>query len=95
MKPVCVPCERFMRCKTTGFYFTEGMPAAARALPGKTEPEKWKPYKLWVGDLYECPTCGASTIVGVPFHPLAEHYQPDFTDMQQRLAANQLLVKDC
>lgn len=49
MKPICVPCERFMRAKNTGFYFLEGMPKAYPVLPGKREPGLWAPYKLWAG----------------------------------------------
>jgi hypothetical protein len=94
MKPVCVPCERFMRMKKSGYYFLEGMPIENRAEPGIIEPEKWKPYKLWAGDLYECPTCGASTIVGTGMSHIAEHYQKDFAHRVEMFKAT-LLVKDC
>src|SRR5690349_6379221 len=30
MKPVCVPCQRFMRAKRNGFYFLEGKPYGAK-----------------------------------------------------------------
>lgn len=95
MKPICVPCERFMRCTKVGRYFTEGMPIGYPVKPGLKEPEKWKPYKVWVGDEYTCPDCGAKTIVGVPLRPIVEHYEPDFTEQQKRLEADTLLVKDC
>jgi hypothetical protein len=96
MKPVCVPCQRFFRAKKNGFYFIEGMPVGgvARAEPGTDHPEQWEPYKLWVGDLYECEGCGAQTIVGVPHVHLAEHYQPDFTENCKRFNAT-FQVNDC
>ena len=94
MKPVCVPCERFYRPKKNGLYFIEGMPLEGHPEPGLAEPEKWGPYKLWCGDLWECPTCKAQTIVGVAMQPIAEHYQPDFADRVTSFGAK-LLVKDC
>lgn len=94
MKPVCVPCQRFYRAKKTGYYFVEGMPKANEARPGTEEPEAWQPYKLWVGDLYECQGCGAQTIVGVAREPIAEHYQKDFKDLVARYGAT-LQVNDC
>ncbi len=51
MKPICVPCQRFFRPKKNEFYFLEGMPIEQGAIPGTTEQEQWKPYKLWTGDL--------------------------------------------
>lgn len=96
MKPICVQCERFMRIKKTGKYFLEGMPTGPNpVLPGKAEPEKWRPYKLWVGDLWECPTCHYQTIAGVPVYPISEHYKPDFQLQVDRHAASNLLIKDC
>lgn len=87
MKPVCVPCQMFFRPKKTGFYFTEGMPidTVEPAPPGTEAPEKWEPYKLWVGDLWECRGCGTQIVVGVAGSPISEHYMEDFHDMQQRL----------
>lgn len=96
MKPICVPCQRFMRCKKTGFYFLEGMPHGAD-WDGKSGKDSsgWIPYKLWVGDLYECPDCGASTISGVNRDRVAEHYEPEFDSIVTRTGANQFMVKDC
>jgi len=92
MKPVCVPCERFMRAKKNGFYFTEGMGGDGRRGKHSTE---WIPYKIWVGDLWECPDCKAQIVVGVGMNRLAEHYEPDFNDILEQTNAKQLLVKDC
>lgn len=95
MKPICVPCQRFYRPKKNGYYFVEGMPRGNdRPLPGTGEPEHWTPYKLWVGDLWECHGCGAEVVVGVPRHPIAEHYQPDFAERVKDFGA-ELQVNDC
>jgi hypothetical protein len=98
LKPICVPCERFMRCKKSGFYFLEGRPNGGDK-PWDNKRGKgsvgWTPYKVWSGDLFECPTCKAQTIAGVGQRPLAEHYQPEFADTVKRTGAHQLMVKDC
>jgi hypothetical protein len=96
MKPICVPCARFYRPKKNGFYFLEGMPKGdARPQSGTAEPEKWKPYKLWVGDLWECQGCGATLISGVAGSPLAEHHQPDFITKTTNCNGWQFQVNDC
>ena len=99
MKPICVKCQRFYRPKKNGFYFIEGMPEGTLELgrpiePGTVEPERWKPYKLWVGDLWECRGCGHQTIAGVSHRPLREHYEPDFAEQVKRLGAT-YQVNDC
>ena len=38
----------------------------------------WQPYKLWLGDLWRCPCCGAEIIVGVAQRPIAEHYMSGY-----------------
>ena len=95
MKPVCVPCQRFFRVEKNGYYFIEGMPQTKHALPGIVDATSWTPYKVWVGDRWRCEGCGASIVVGVGSQPLAEHYQPDFTTVVQRVQADQLQVNDC
>lgn len=94
LKPVCVPCQRFFRPAKNGFYFIEGMPDGM-ARPGRAEPEHWHPYKVWVGDRWECPDCGASIVVGVCNSPLSEHYKEDFADTVKATGADQLQVNDC
>lgn len=94
MKPVCVPCQRFYRPKKNGFSFIEGMPIVPKAAPGTSEPEKWKPYKLWIGDLWECLGCGANIVVGVAFEPVSEHYKEDFQE-QVDAWKPKLIVNDC
>jgi len=95
MKPVCVPCKRFFRVKKTGYNFIEGMPTENKALPGTQEPEKWEPYKLWVGDLFECQGCGAQIVSGFGARPIAEHYQANFDHLVHTYGADQLQVNDC
>lgn len=100
MKPICAPCERFMRCEKNGYHFTEMMPIndparATRPRPGRAEPERWEPYKVWSGDLWTCPDCGASVVVGIGRGPLSEHYQGEFAEIRQHTNARQLEVKDC
>lgn len=95
MKPICVPCKRFFRPKKNGYYFLEGMPKwPNRPKPGLAEPEKWEPYKLWVGDIWECQGCGATIIAGTPHSPIAEHYQLNFKDQVAYYGA-EFQVNDC
>lgn len=95
MKPICVPCQRFFKTEKTGFNFLEGMPTEIPAAPGTAEPEKWKAYKLWSGDLWKCEGCGASIIVGVGRKRIAEHYEPDFAKQVESFGADQFQVNDC
>lgn len=63
---VCVKCERIMKPKKNGYPFIETMAGG-------------KPYKLWMGDLWQCLGCDAEVIVTNNLqHPIAENYQPDF-----------------
>jgi hypothetical protein len=94
LKPACVKCQRFMRPKKNGFFFTEGMPIM-NAEPGLKEPENWKPYKVWQADLWACPDCGLEILSGYGLNPIAEHYQSTFLETQKRLGADQLQINDC
>jgi hypothetical protein len=94
MKPVCVPCQRFYRPTRNGIPFIEGMPIGNDVKPGLAEPESWRPYKLWVGDQWGCPDCGATIIVGVAHNPISEHYRPEFREQVERMGAR-LQVNDC
>lgn len=94
MKPVCVRCERFLRCVKTGVYFVEGRPLVNGAVPGVDHPEQWGPYKLWAGDRYECDGCGYVILTGFGLSPISEHYKPDFADAVKDLNAT-LQVNDC
>lgn len=94
MKPICVKCKRFYRVKRNGYYFVEGMPRVNGALPGTQEPALWQPYKLWVGDLWQCEGCGHETVSGVAQRPIAEHYEADF-DAKVALSGTDLQINDC
>lgn len=94
MKPICTACQQFFRPENNGHFFLEGMPTENGAPRGLTAPEKWKPYKLWSGDLWKCHGCGAEIIVGVGRQPIAEHYQPDFSETLQAYKPA-LQVNDC
>lgn len=95
MKPICVPCQRFFRPKKNGFHFIEGMPKANETKPGTAEPENWAPYKMWVGDLWECPACGSQIVSGCPTFPMAEHYEAGFRNLVALHKADQFQVNDC
>jgi hypothetical protein len=87
-----------MRIKKTGFYFVEGMPhGGEEPWDGRSGKNSvgWTPYKIWVGDLFECPDCHNQTISGVGHQRIAEHYEPGFKMALVNLNALQLLVKDC
>lgn len=96
MKPICVSCHRFYRPKENGFRFIEGMPKSSDVRPksGLEEPGAWKPYKVWVGDLWECQGCGSEVIVGTGNVPLSEHFRPGF-DSHVQDADRGFQVNDC
>lgn len=94
MKPICVKCRRFYRPKRNGLYFLEGLPLADGARPGNADPASWGPYKLWCGDLWECPDCGHELISGVGQQPLAEHFHDGFAEKVREYAAT-IQVNDC
>ena len=74
--------------------FIEGMPKFNGARPGNEDPNAWKPYKIWMGDLWECNGCGAEIIVGVGRHSVSEHYYHNFKAMIEKLNAR-IQVNDC
>ena len=94
MKPICVACRRFFRPKKNGYPFIEGMPTRDKPRPGCADPNPWRPYKLWLGDQWECAGCGASIIIGVGAEPVAEHFQPEFQERISSFGAS-LQVNDC
>lgn len=62
---VCAKCNRAMRPKKNGVAFTEMA--------------QDRPYKLWMGDLWECQDCGAEMIYSHPQQsPIAESYEARF-----------------
>lgn len=66
-------CGRFMRVKRNSVTVEE-----------RTEDQQ--PYKLWDADLFECEECGVEVIAGFGKAPIAEHWQPDYAAMKERLA---------
>jgi hypothetical protein len=86
MRPICVVCHRFFKPIRNGFYFIEGMPLMEH--PDSRNAKDWKPYKLWSGDVWECPGCQATIIVGTGKNPIAEHYQDDFHRKCEQLHAD-------
>jgi hypothetical protein len=94
LKPICVPCKRFFRMKRQGIAFIEGMPIRPDAGIGRREEEAWKPYKLWMGDLWVCPDCNATIISGFGRMPVAEQHMDGFKGEVTRLGA-ELQVNDC
>jgi hypothetical protein len=83
MKPICVKCQRFYRPKCNGIAFVENMPM------GRAEP-----YKLWVGDLWECLGCGHELISGVGSQPVSEHYKADFKETVTSYKP-EITINDC
>ena len=65
-------CGRFMRVKRNSVTVEELL-------------ETGEPYKLWDADLYVCDDCGAEVITGFGRAPLAEHWQPDYFELRDRL----------
>ena len=95
LKPICVPCQRFYRPKKNGVYFIECMQKHSGAASGRKAPHSWRPYKVWIGDLWHCLDCGQELIVGVGQVPISEQYKPDFADWIKNTGADWLEVKDC
>lgn len=101
-KPVCPKCCRFYRPKKNGTAFVEMMPKVGNAPAGLAAPDAWKPYKLWVGDLWHCLGCGGEIVIGA-LNPLNEHYRPDFDAAvkvaerltRQALGRDLIRVNDC
>lgn len=94
-KPVCPNCQMFYRPHKNGTPFIEMMPIGeGQAPPGTAAPERWAPYKLWMGDLWRCRGCGSEIIVGVAMNPLSEHYRPDFAAEVARVRAT-IKINDC
>lgn len=100
MKPVCVRCHCFYRPKKNGFMFIESMPNGMghpdHNIRGTRYPNAWQPYKLWRGDLWECPDCFHEIVVGVAPAPIVEHWEPRFDAVVESLGGLDLLrVNDC
>lgn len=84
MMIVCSDCKLFFKPKRNGVYIEEGMPVQGG---------EWAPYKIWAADLYECCGCGKQIITGFGHGPIAEHFQPGYKQILERLTP--LRVNDC
>jgi len=91
-KPACLKCQRFYRPKKNGFVWLESMPIENHAAPGTDYPEKWKPYKIWHSDLWECDGCGHELITGHSHNPIATQHEPKFKDWLPHVKGT---INDC
>ena len=72
MQPVCVKCERGLKCKRNGVYFVA------------TDHDGYD-YELWSSDLWECRGCGVQILRrGTGQEPIASSFEDDF---QQKVEA--------
>jgi hypothetical protein len=96
MKPICVKCQRFYRPKKNGTSFVEMKPRGGSALapPGVEAPGTCEPYKLWMGDLWECRGCGHELIVGTGQLPISQDFHPDFQKQIKDWRA-EIKINDC
>lgn len=69
---VCLPCEKEMFISKSGVIVEEHM-------------DNGRPYKIWMADLRECPTCGHQCIVGFGDKPLVEHFQDDYEEQGKKV----------
>lgn len=92
MKPICVKCQRFFKIERNGVRFIEAMPGNGNPVAGTFEAHNWTPYKLWLGDLWKCPDCGAQTISGVGLQPISEHFHENFAELAKDAS---IVVNDC
>lgn len=70
-RPVCVKCRRFYRCKKNETTWEEG---------GLDKDGNRCGYRLWYGDLWECPGCGTEIIVGHARKPFAESHHQNYVE---------------
>ncbi len=70
----------------------EQMPKETGAEPGTIDPTAWRPYKVWMADLYECQSCGHQIIAGYGMHPAAEQHEERF---QEALKYVNYTINDC
>jgi hypothetical protein len=83
LKPICAKCERFFKPKKNGVAFEEGYGDGTR-----------RPYKLWLGDLWECPNCEAQVIVGTGASPVVHAHEPGYSRLCESIGPT-YFVDDC
>ena len=70
---VCVKCSRQMRPKKNGVEVTE----LATLVTGQEQ----EPYKVWMGDLWECQDCGSQVVFISPTQEAFKHkHEPGFEE---------------
>lgn len=94
LKPICVRCQRFYRLIKAGVGTLEQMPIVSGAQPGTATPEQWKPYKLWLADLWECKGCGHQIVSGSGLGPVSHHFYIDF-EASLKTYGKDVIVNDC
>lgn len=88
---VCVRCRKFYRVKRIGVYIEEMAPLGPKDENGE---RGWKPYKILVGDLFECETCGHQLVSGFGRGAVTEHYMKDYQRLKEALQPL-FQVEDC
>lgn len=91
-KPACVKCQRFFRPHRNGVWVLEGKPAFNGAQPGTSDADNWKPYKMWIADLWRCEGCGTEIIYGYGHNPVMQDFRNDPETMRE-VATHR--VNDC
>jgi hypothetical protein len=85
--------------KRSGVGLLEQMPRTNRSKPGTAAEDEWRPYKLWIADLWECKGCGHALVFGYGQPPVAEHFQADFQEQLTAASAKTegvpIIVNDC
>ncbi len=74
MSPVCMKCKRECRVQKNGVYLVETMPVG----------DDVRPYRLWVGDSYRCPSC-SHVVVVTSRTAIAEHFEEGFDALCEKL----------
>jgi hypothetical protein len=88
MRPICVKCKTYYRCKRNDFPFEVAW--------------EGRPFSLHLGDLWECPRCGAEIIIGVGKAPIATRHDANWLKLRvsyevqaQEFHESTVLVSDC
>jgi hypothetical protein len=68
-----VGCKAWMKVRKSGVLVLE------------TLEDGVTPYKIWNGDLFECPECGEQMVAGFASQPVSEHFMGDFDTWLRRV----------
>jgi hypothetical protein len=88
-----VACKKFYRPKRNGILLEEAQPQLGYVK--EYEENGWWPYKLYAGDLWECPQCYNQIIVGVPNQPITEHFKENYLQIRATQDGDLYRVNDC